>query len=92
MDKKTFGIVIFAAMAVVLGVANLCMRVPSAQANVVIAGRDYQAVTVKAQRGGDALYILDNKTAQLAVFTYDPTTRVLRSRAVRFVADAFGGR
>ena len=92
MDKKTFGIVMFVLMAAVLGVANFCLRVPAAQATVVIAARDYQACTVKSPRGGDALYILDNKTAQLAVFTYDPTTRGVRSRGVRFVADAFGGR
>ena len=92
MDKKTFGIVMFVLMAAVLGVANFCLRLPAAQAAVVIAGRDYQACTVKSPRGGDALYILDNKTAQLAVFTYDPTTRGVRSRGVRFVADAFGGR
>ena len=92
MDKKTFGIVMFVLMAVVLGVTNFCVRVPAARAAVVIAGRDYQSCTVKSSRGGDVLYILDNKTGQLAVFAYDPTTRGVRSRAVRFVADAFGGR
>lgn len=91
MDKKTFGIVMLALVAVALGVANFC-HLPAAKASVVVTGRDYQACTVKSQRGGDSLFIVDNKTGQMAVFTYDPSTRVVRSRAVRFVADAFGGR
>lgn len=91
MDKKTFGIVMFSISAIVLAVANFCVRTP-AEAAVAVSARDYQAVTIRSPRGGDALYILDNKTGQVAVFTYDPNTRDVRARAVRFAADAFSGR
>jgi hypothetical protein len=92
MDKKTFAIIMMVLLAVALGVANFAAHPPMAQAAVVVTGRDYQSCTVKAPRGGDALYILDNKTGQLAVFTYDFNTRDVRARAVRFVRDAFSGR
>ncbi|MEO6435465.1 MAG: hypothetical protein ABIP55_06840, partial [Tepidisphaeraceae bacterium] len=62
---------------------------PSANANVVVKDRDYQVVTAKIQTGGDGLYILDNRTGQIAVFTYDTGARTVRARAVRNVADAF---
>ena len=43
----------------------------------------------RIQTGGDGLYILDNRTGQVAVFTYDPASRGVRARKVRNVADAF---
>ena len=39
--------------------------------------------------GGDGLYIMDMRTGQVAVFTYDPASRGVRARKVRNVADAF---
>jgi hypothetical protein len=46
-------------------------------------------VTAKIQTGGDGLYIMDNRTGQIAIFTYDAGSRTVRARAVRNVADAF---
>jgi hypothetical protein len=60
----------------------------SATAQVAIKERDYQVVTARVQTGGDGLYILDNRTGQIAVFTYDPASRAVRARTVRMVADA----
>ena len=63
--------------------------VPTANAGFAIKDRDYQVVSARIQSGGDGIYILDNKTAQLAVFTYDPASRELRARVKRSIVDAF---
>jgi len=88
MDKKTFGIGILTLTAVILLTANFFVRQP-AEAAAVIKDRDFQAVTVRSQAGGEALYIADTRTGMIAVFVYDPTSRGLKLRAARPVADAF---
>lgn len=91
MDKKTLGIVALSITATLLVVSNL-MEPSPALAEAVVTGREYQAVTTRSQTGGEALYILDNKTGQLAVFMYDPKDKSVRVRDVRYVRDAFVGR
>lgn len=90
MDKKTYSIGILSLTAVILLVANF-MSTPPAEATLgmVYPGRDYQAVTAPVQGGGDALYILNNRTGMLAVFTYDTTTRRMLPRVVAPVTSAF---
>lgn len=58
-------------------------------AQVAVKDRDYQVVTARITTGGDGLYIMDNRTGQIAVFTYDAASRGVRARTVRMVADAF---
>ncbi len=91
MDRKTLSIVTLSITAVVLVLANVISPTP-APAAAVVSGRDYQAVTTSMQTGGDALYVLDNKTGQLAVFAYDAKDKTVRVRDVRYVRDAFAGR
>jgi hypothetical protein len=91
MDKKTLGIVALSITATLLVLAYLVEPTP-VLAEAVVTGRDYQAVTTRAQNGGDALYILDNKTGQLAVFMYDARDKTVHVRDVRYVRDAFAGR
>lgn len=91
MDKKTIIILVLSITAAILLGLNLNSQ-PTANAMAVIAGRDYKAVTTRAQRGGDSLYILDGKTGKMAVFAYDPNTKSVRPKDVRMVKDAFGGR
>ena len=91
MKNKNLGIGILAIMALGLIVAHWFVPAP-ASAQVAIKERDYQVVTARIQTGGDGLYILDNRTGQVAVFTYDPASRGVRARKVRNVADAFAGR
>ncbi len=91
MDRKTLGIVLLSMMAVSMVVLSL-NSTPTAMGATAVIGRDYQAVTARAQTGGEALYILDNKTGQLAVFLYDTKDKTLRVRDVRMVRDAFVGR
>ena len=87
MDRKLIAICVLSVSAVALMIGNF--MTPPAQAEVSVSNRDYQAVTASMQTGGDALYILDNRTGQLAVFTYDPNTRTMVPRAMRPLADAF---
>ena len=46
-------------------------------------------VTAGVVQGGEGLYITDNRTGHLAVFTWDPASRTIKLRASRAVADAF---
>ena len=87
MKRNTLSIITLSATAVVLGAAH--WFVPTAKAQEAVKDRDYQVVTARVQSGGDGLYILDNRTGQIAVFTYDPATRGVRARQVRMISDAF---
>lgn len=88
MDRKTIGIMILTATATLMVALHLTAT-PTAEGAVAVVGREYQAATAKAQTGGEALYVLDNKTGQLAVFLYDTRDKAVRVRDVRMVSDAF---
>ncbi len=88
MDRKTFSIGVLAIIAVILTAANL-MPVQNSFAAETIKDRDYQIVTARVQQGGEGLYILDNRTGQVAVFTWDVAARSVKQRAVRQITDAF---
>ena len=87
MDKKTFGIGVLSITAALLFVACL-MPVKTADAAFAVKDRDYQLIIAQGQ-GSDSIYVVDNRTGLMAVFTYDNRGRVLRPRQVRPVADAF---
>jgi hypothetical protein len=89
MDKKTYSIGILSLTAVVLLVANF-LATPRVEATqgFVNPGRDYQVVSAPEQSGGDALYVLNNRTGMLAVFTYDAAARRMVPRVVTPVATA----
>ena len=87
MDKKTFGIGVLSITGMLLLIACLMPAKP-ADAAFAVKDRDYQIIVAQGQ-GSDALYVVDNRTGLMAVFTYDNRGRVLRPRQVRAVADAF---
>jgi hypothetical protein len=90
MDKKTYTVGILSLTAVILFVANLL--VPSrVQADFAVKDRNYQAVTAHQQAGDDALYVLDNQTGLMAVFSYDPGRKALVVRAISPIQNAFAG-
>jgi hypothetical protein len=72
---------------VALMIANFA--VPTAKADESVNSRDYQAVTARVQGGGEGVYVLDNRTGLVAIFTYDPTQRVMKPRDVRAISDSF---
>jgi predicted hydrolase (HD superfamily) len=91
IDKKSFLLGVLSATAAALLAANLMYPEPAAAA-VAIKERDYTAVTGRTTKGGEALYLTDNRTGLLGVFAFDPGKRALQVVAVRAVSDAFTGR
>jgi len=90
MEKKTFTISILSLTAVALIIANYFAPQP-AQALMTIKDRDFAAVTARTQQSGDALYVLDNRSGRVAVFSYDPSTRSLQPRAFGDMSGLFAG-
>ena len=87
MDKKTYSIGVLSITAVLLLIACLMPAKP-ADAAFAVKDRDYQLIIAQGQ-GSDSIYVVDNRTGLMAVFTYDNRGRVLRPKQVRAVADAF---
>lgn len=88
MDSKTYSIGILSLTAVVLLVANL-MVPTAADAQITVKDAGYSVATARVQTGGDALYVVDNGSGLMAVFTFDLGDRSLKPRAVRDISDAF---
>ncbi|MBC8108655.1 MAG: hypothetical protein H7Z14_18880 [Anaerolineae bacterium] len=88
MDKKTYGIGILTVTALVLFLANL-MPIRTAQADMAFKERDFTLVTSRISLGGEALYICDNRTGQMAVFTWEAAARQIRLRDLKPVLDLF---
>lgn len=87
MDRKTFSIGILTITAVVLFVAQF-LPVRPALANDAVGDREYQLVTSRGIKGGEALYIFQRRSGMVAVFYWDPGDRRVKLRAVRSVNDA----
>jgi hypothetical protein len=86
MDRKLLAICILTISAVALMIANF---VTPTAADTAVNSHDYQMVTAHLQGGGDALYMVDNRTGLLAIFTYDPGSRSIQPRTLRPVSDIF---
>lgn len=87
--KKLLPVILLSLLAAMLLLANYSV-LDDAHASTSIKDRDYQLVTARTQDGGEGLYITDNRTGLMAIFTFDPAARTLVPRAVRPVSDAFG--
>jgi hypothetical protein len=88
MDKKTFSIGILSLTAAVLFVANF-MPIRTVQAGEAIKERDFTIVTSRINQGGEALYICDNRTGQMAVFTWEAGKRQILLRDLRTITELF---
>ena len=87
MDNKTFGIGIMTLTGVALLLANL--YAPRAAVGIEsVANDDMQAVTCRYQGGGDALYMLDQGSGKLAVFTVN-SRGGLKLQTVANIQDGF---
>ena len=64
MDKKTFSLGVLSITATLLLIANL-LPMPAAHADTAIKDRDYTMATTRSQKGGEILYIIDNRTGQV---------------------------
>lgn len=88
MDSKSYAIGILFLTAVVLFVGQF-MPVQPAIAAEAIRERDYSVVTTRSTAGGDSLYVADNRTGVVAVFTWDAGRRGVMIRDARLISDAF---
>lgn len=88
MQQKQFAIGILSLTAVILFVANLLVP-QRATAAFSMKDRDYSAVTAAIQANDEGIYILDNRTGMMALFSYDPNRKGLDVRDVRPVMTAF---
>lgn len=88
MNKQNLLIAFFTLTALALLAANWFTTTPAVAA-VSVKDRDYQVVTARVQTGGDAVYILDNRTGMFGVFTYDPSARRLTGRTAQPIMNAF---
>jgi hypothetical protein len=91
MDKKNYTIGVLAVTAVILFAAQF-LPVRTADASTTANGNQFQMATAHVQQGGDGLYIVDNRTGLIGVFTWDTTSRRVNLRAVRLVSDAFAAK
>jgi hypothetical protein len=87
MDSKTYGIGILTLTGIALLLANLFAPRPAIGIESV-ANEDAQAVTCRSAQGGDALYLLDQSSGKLAVFTVN-TRSGLKLMTVLDVEAAF---
>lgn len=90
IDNKALAIGVLSVTAAVLLAAMLMFDPQRAQAATAVRDRDYQMVTARLLVGGEGLYIVEQRTGLMAVFTWDAQKRTMEPRAVRAVADAFG--
>jgi len=90
MQKKNFAISLLSLSAVVLMLANY-FAPQQAQALMSIKDRDFSLVTARTQNGGDTLYVLDNRSGRVAIFSYDPARRTIVPRVVGDMSVAFSG-
>jgi hypothetical protein len=89
IEKKTLAILALSVLALLLTLANFSP--PPAKAEDVIKDRDYQLITTRAAAGGEALYIMDNRTGLIGVFMYDSNTRRILMRTATSVPNIFAG-
>ena len=89
IDNKALAIGVLTLTAAILLAAITMFEPRPAQASDAVKDRDYQMVTARLNVGGDGLYIVEQRTGLMAVFTWDPNQRMMVPRHVRQVADAF---
>ena len=89
MDKKTTSIVVLAFTAVLLVLVELAVRPTPANALMTIKDRDFAMVTARTQQNGDTLYIMDNRTGAIAVYSYDPASKDVRPRVFGDISTLF---
>jgi hypothetical protein len=74
MKNKNLSIGILSITAILLFIAQF-LPVQPARAESVLKDRDYSILTSISAKGGDNLFITDNRTGQVAAFVWDATHR-----------------
>jgi len=87
-DKKTLAIGVLSLTAAVLLLANFFAPQPVLATNT-IKDRDFSMVTAAVQTGGDSVYVLDNRTGKIGIYSYDPTRKQILPRDIGEMALLF---
>jgi len=88
--NKTVAVILLSLCAALLLLANFYTA--PAKADFSIKDRDYQLVTARSNAGGESLYLMDTHTGLMAILTYDPNIRALRTRAIISIPDILSSR
>jgi hypothetical protein len=89
MNSKNLSIAVLSITAMILFVAQFIPVQPAMAAQTTIKDRQYSLVTTTSQRGGDNVYLVDNRTGQLAVFSWDANTKSFVPKRLHSLADVF---
>ena len=87
MNSKSMSIGILSLTAVILFIAQF-IPVQPAQAEVW-KDRDYSLITATSSRGGEVVYVVDNRGGRVAVLIWNPAQKAFDVGGVGLVADAF---
>jgi hypothetical protein len=88
MKSNSLTIGFLSITALILFIAQF-IPVRPADAAVAIKDRDYSMVTARSTRGGETVYVIDNRSGQIAVFTWDAGQRRLVPMAAGDLSNAF---
>jgi hypothetical protein len=88
MNNKTMSIGFLSITALILFIAHFIPVQPAEAANFSIKDRSYSLVTARSAKGGDIVYVADNRTGQVAVFAWDAARRTLQPKGVGSLSDA----
>jgi len=87
-DKKMFVIGVLSLTAAILLIGNYFAPQP-AMATTSVKDRDFSMVTAAVQTGGDSVYVLDNRSGRVAIYSYDPSSRTIRPRGAGEMSGLF---
>ncbi|HVT90563.1 MAG TPA: hypothetical protein VHD56_17035 [Tepidisphaeraceae bacterium] len=88
MKSQNLAIGFLSITALILFIAQF-LPVQPAVAAEALKDRDFSIATARSTRGGDTVYIIDNRSDQIAVFTWDAGQRGLQLSGVGPVSGAF---
>lgn len=88
MKSNSMTIGFLSISALVLFIAQF-VPVREAKAEEALKDRDYSLLSAKSARGGETVYVIDNRTGQIAAFSWDAGARQLTPVAAGDLAMAF---
>lgn len=88
MKSNSLTIGFLSITALILFIAQF-IPVRPATAAVTLKDRDYSLVSARSARGGETIYVVDNRTGQIAVFSWDAGQRRLMPMAAGDLVNAF---
>jgi hypothetical protein len=88
MKNQNLSIGFLCVTALILFIANFLPVQPLAQAEA-LKDRDYSLIAAKSARGGDTIYVVDNRTGMVAILSWNASTRNFELVGSAPLANAF---